>query len=96
MGSVAAIYADHIILTSDNPRDEDPATIVEDIRQGIDEKDMHKVAIELDRKKAILTAYKKTREGSIIALLGKGNDEYQIIGNKKTYFSEREILEGLE
>lgn len=96
MGSVAAIYADHIILTSDNPRDEDPATIVEDIRQGIDEKDLHKVAIELDRKKAIVTAYKQTREGSIIALLGKGNDEYQIIGNKKTYFSEREILEGLE
>lgn len=96
MGSIAASYADQIILTSDNPRDENPATIAEDIRHGIDEKDAHKVVIELDRKKAILEAYKHSYKGSIIALLGKGNDEYQIVGTKKSYFSEREILENLE
>lgn len=95
MGAIAASYADAVILTSDNPRNEDPQAIVEDIKQGIDEKDLHKVSVELDRKKAILNAYKQTHEGSIIALLGKGNDEYQMVGDEKKYFSEREILEEL-
>lgn len=95
MGSIAASYADRIILTSDNPRDEDPRVIVKDIQGGIDEKESHKVTIELDRKKAIVDACQMSKRGSIIALLGKGNDEYQIIGDKKYYFSEREIVEEL-
>ena len=95
MGGIAARYADSIILTSDNPRYEDPAMIVEDIKQGIDEKDSHKVSIELDRKVAIEKACTAALKHSIIAILGKGNDEYQIIGDKKHYFSERGIMKSL-
>jgi UDP-N-acetylmuramoyl-L-alanyl-D-glutamate--2,6-diaminopimelate ligase len=95
MGGIAAIYADHIILTSDNPRHENPTTIVQDIMQGIDEKDHHKVTIQLDRERAIVQAAKQAPKHAIIALLGKGNDEYQIVGDIKSYFSERDIVQQL-
>ena len=55
----------------------------------------HKIVQELDRKKAIEYAYQLSDQGSIIALLGKGPDEYQIIGTTKHYFSERNIIEQL-
>jgi UDP-N-acetylmuramoyl-L-alanyl-D-glutamate--2,6-diaminopimelate ligase len=95
MGGIAATYADHIILTSDNPRNENPTTIVHDIMQGIDEKDHHKVTIQLDRERAITQAAAQAPKHAIIALLGKGNDEYQIVGDVKSYFSERDIIQQL-
>jgi len=95
MGFIAAEIADIIIITSDNPRFEDPIVIAEDITRGIPEKLQHKIVQELDRKKAIEYAYRLSDQGSIIALLGKGPDEYQIIGTTKHYFSERTIVEQL-
>lgn len=95
MGAIAARYADCIILTSDNPRTEDPALIVQDILHGIDESMRSKVVIELDREKAIQMAYKLSQPNSIIALLGKGPEEYQLVKGVKHYFSEAKILQSL-
>ncbi len=95
MGSIAARYADCIILTSDNPRTEDPAAIVQDILHGIDESLRTKIVIELDREQAIKKAYQLSQQNSIIALLGKGPEEYQLIKGVKHYFSEAKILQSL-
>lgn len=92
MGQIASDIADIVIITSDNPRSEDPQLIIKDIASGIQQGNMHKVYVELDREKAIKQAYELSKSTSIIALLGKGPDEYQIIGNTKFYFSESEIL----
>ena len=86
-------YADYVIITSDNPRSEDPQEITEGILVGISQENRKNIFIELDRKKAIEKAYALSKPNSIIALLGKGPDEYQIIKGTKTYFSEREILQ---
>lgn len=97
MGSIAAHFADTVFITSDNPRHEDPIVIAESIKSGIkDEVDQQKIIIELDRQKAIEAAYKKAQEGTIIMLLGKGPDEYQIIGDAKIPFSEKNIVLGLQ
>jgi UDP-N-acetylmuramoyl-L-alanyl-D-glutamate--2,6-diaminopimelate ligase len=83
------------VLTADNPRTEDVATIIADIVMGVPESDTHKVHRVTDRKQAIEYAYARSEQGTIIALLGKGPDEYQIIGTVKSYFSETEILQSL-
>lgn len=95
MGAIVAEYADLIIITTDNPRHENPDKIVADIMQGIAMHDRDRVISEPDRKKAIENACAVSRKGSIIALLGKGPDEYQLIGDTKIPFSEREILSSL-
>jgi len=95
MGQIAAHYADHVVLTSDNPRTEDPFVIIDEIRAGIVASDQHKVKVVLDRQEAIGFAYGLSGPGAIVALLGKGPDEYQIVGNEKIPFSERRILESL-
>ena len=95
MGVIATTIADVVIITSDNPRFEDPQAIVEDIVADISESMRAKLIQELDRKKAIEYAYMVSESGSIIALLGKGPDEYQIVGSTKHYFSERSIIEQL-
>ena len=95
MGALAKKYAQAVILTSDNPRSEDPQDITAEILVGISQENRNNVFIELDRKKAIEKAYALSKPNSIIALLGKGPDEYQIVKGAKTYFSEREILEAL-
>jgi len=95
MGVIAADIADVVMITSDNPRLEDAAAIAADIVRDIPQSLSHKIVQELDRKKAIEYAYQLSDQGSIIALLGKGPDEYQIIGTTKHYFSERSIVEQL-
>lgn len=93
MGAIAAHYADLVILTSDNPRSEDPHAIVQDILIGIE--GQSKVLCELDREQAIKKAYAAATPTSVIMLLGKGPDEYQIIGNQKLYFSEAQVVRSL-
>ena len=95
MGSLAAQYADLIFLTTDNPRSEDPLAIINDMLSGIPGTLHHKVHVELDREQAIKKAYQHSRATSIIALLGKGPDHYQLIKNQKIYFNEAEILQQL-
>lgn len=96
MGAVASKYADIIILTSDNPGPEDPWYIMQCIKEGIPvEKDIQ-IIEEPDRKEAIRRAYACAKSGAIIALLGKGPDEYQVVQGQKMVFSERAVLQELK
>ncbi len=78
MGRITSEYADCVIITTDNPRSEDPQQIVSEIAQGIAQELQHKISIELDRQRAIHVAYEQSHAGSIIALLGKGSEGYQV------------------
>ncbi len=93
MGAIAARYATFIIVTTDNPRSEDPSAIAQEIISGISSENQEKIMIELDRQKAIELAYSLSDSSTIIVLLGKGPDEYQIVQGVKTPFSERAIIE---
>ena len=87
MGKIAKDYADLTIITDDNPRDEDSATIRAEIIRG------NKEVIEIaDRRKAIKYAIAKKQENDILLVAGKGDEEYQIIKNEKKYFSDREEI----
>ncbi|MEX2189938.1 MAG: UDP-N-acetylmuramoyl-L-alanyl-D-glutamate--2,6-diaminopimelate ligase [Bacteroidota bacterium] len=91
MGSIAAELADICMVTSDNPRTEDPDRIIADILQGIRQREG--VFVEPDRRKAILRALSLARYGDVVLIAGKGHEEYQILGNEKIHFSDREIVE---
>lgn len=95
MGAIAAEYASLVVVTSDNPRTEQPEQIIEDICAGIPAEKQRSVIRELDREKAIKKAYNLSRPGSVLVLLGKGTDEYQIVGTTKTFFSEAAIVQSL-
>jgi len=90
MGKVASQYADLIFLTEDNPRSEDPKAIVQQIMHGIEEK--NKVQIIIDRKEGIRKAIEIVRPGDTLILAGKGHEDYQIIGDKKIHFSDKETV----
>ncbi len=89
MGSAAEAFADFVILTSDNPRNEDPSAILDDIERGMKRK--NRIRIE-NREDAIAHAIANAEKGEIILLAGKGHENYTAIGNTKTPFSEREIV----
>lgn len=92
MGRVAARMSNRVILTSDNPRDEDPEQIMEEMMAGIDASDYKKVLKITDRKEAIRTAVMMSRPGDIILLAGKGHETYQEIKQQRYPFDDREIL----
>jgi UDP-N-acetylmuramoyl-L-alanyl-D-glutamate--2,6-diaminopimelate ligase len=91
MGAIAARASDRVFLTTDNPRGERVEDIVDDIRAGIDR--VHDVVVDLDRARAIRTAIVQARPGDLVALLGKGHEDYQIIGTEKQPFSDRKQAE---
>ena len=91
MGSVAARLSDYCIVTSDNPRTEDPAAIIEDIMVGVKETDCEYKVIE-NRREAIKYALEFAERGDCIILAGKGHETYQIIGKEKRHFDEREVI----
>lgn len=88
MGAIAEKYSDVVIVTSDNPRTEEPSKIIEDILEGI--RDSHTV-IE-DRKEAIEYACKIASKDDIVVIAGKGHEDYQIIGTVKHHFSDKETV----
>ena len=92
MGKVAASLSDRLILTSDNPRSEEPAAIVSDMLQGIDERLQCKTLVITDRREAIKAAERYARPGDIILIAGKGHETYQIIGTEKKYFNDKEEI----
>jgi UDP-N-acetylmuramoyl-L-alanyl-D-glutamate--2,6-diaminopimelate ligase len=97
MGAMADEYSKYIFLTSDNPRTEDPDVINDEILAGI--KNKEKCVVEINRKLAITQGIKKAKEipNSVVLVLGKGDEEYQIVYDKKFPFSDkRVILELLE
>jgi UDP-N-acetylmuramoyl-L-alanyl-D-glutamate--2,6-diaminopimelate ligase len=91
MGAVAAEFSDVCIVTSDNPRTEDPDKIIADILKGIRQRDH--VSTETDRRNAILLALSQAHRGDVVLIAGKGHEEYQILGTEKIHFSDREIVE---
>ena len=95
LGYILSQYADQIILTSDNPRSENPADIIAAVYAGVPEDKKDIVTCEIDRQRAIQKAYSKSGPTSIIALLGKGPEQYQIIGTARIPFSERAIVQSL-
>lgn len=90
MGHIAAHLADLTIITSDNPRTEDPGNIIEDIKKGFSNKPF--TAIE-DRKEAIHQAIRVAEENDVILVAGKGHEDYQLIGDRVLHFSDREVIE---
>ena len=90
MGKIAASLATRVYITSDNPRTEDPQSIVNDILDGITSK--NKVIVELDRKKAIEMALDDQDENQVVVILGKGDENCQIIYDKKFPFDDREVV----
>ena len=93
MAKVACEGADDVIVTSDNPRTEDPEAIIREILAGVPDGTRARVAVEVDRAKAIAQAVASAREGDIILIAGKGHEDYQIIGNEKKSFDDRREAE---
>ncbi len=91
MGRIAAQLSDITVVTSDNPRTEDPQSIIDEILEGIEKKD-DSIFVEPDRTQAIAIALKTAKEGDTVLLAGKGHETYQIIGTEKRHYDEREIV----
>ena len=89
MGAIAAALADHVIITSDNPRSEHPDAIVADIAKGLRGA---RAAIEPDRARAIRLAVSMTRRGDIVLVAGKGHEQHQEIGGIKHVFSDAAVV----
>jgi len=94
MGKAAAQYSDFSIVTSDNPRTEDPQQIIEDILPGIKEAaSSDKYRVVVDRKEAITEALKMAKKDDIIIIAGKGHETYQEINGKKYPFDDKKVAE---
>ncbi len=91
MGEIAGSLSDYCIVTSDNPRTEEPNAIIDDILVGIRKTDCEYTVIE-NRREAIGFALKNAKSGDCIILAGKGHETYQIIGKTKNHFDEREVV----
>jgi UDP-N-acetylmuramoyl-L-alanyl-D-glutamate--2,6-diaminopimelate ligase len=100
MGAVAARLSDVVVITSDNPRSEDPVRIIEEIKRGIQmppERETTPFFAIVDRKEAINFAIKTAQAGDLVLLAGKGHEKTQVIGDKELPFNEVEIArEALE
>ena len=103
MGAVAARLSDLVIVTSDNPRSEDPERIVDEIRRGIvtpadrlapkGQKGTPSLAI-VDRREAIEKAIRDARPGDLVLIAGKGHEKYQVIGDRQLPFDDVEVAKG--
>ena len=92
MAAVAVKLSDKVILTSDNPRFEDPDDIIRQMKAGIADEDRHKVLSITNRGEAIRTAVALAKKGDIILLAGKGHENYQEINGVKNHFDDKEVL----
>ncbi|HAZ37061.1 MAG TPA: UDP-N-acetylmuramoyl-L-alanyl-D-glutamate--2,6-diaminopimelate ligase, partial [Clostridiaceae bacterium] len=92
MGKIAGELSDFCVVTSDNPRSEQPEAIIDDILVGVKQTNAPYVVIP-DRKSAIKYAIDNAESGDVIVLAGKGHEKYQILNDKTIPFDEREIVE---
>ncbi|UCE49162.1 MAG: UDP-N-acetylmuramoyl-L-alanyl-D-glutamate--2,6-diaminopimelate ligase [Phycisphaerales bacterium] len=93
MARVAERLADYVIVTSDNPRTEDPNAIIEDILAGFENRNSPAISVEPDRRKAIEQAIEAAGSDDIVLIAGKGHETYQVIGTQKFDFSDKEVAE---
>lgn len=91
MGEIAGNMSDIVVVTSDNPRTEDPQMIIDDILAGMD-KCKAKIYVECDRTKAIEKALTIAKQDDVVLLAGKGHETYQILNTGKIHYDEREIV----
>ncbi len=87
MGAVAEALSDVLIITSDNPRNESPEAVIQEIIAGI--QNMDKVTVEPDRKKAIGLAVARLEKDDILLIAGKGHENYQIFSGSSIHFDDR-------
>ena len=90
MGQIAGKYSDLAIITSDNPRTENPLKIIEEVETGVKETGAEYLAIS-DRRDAINQAVARARSGDVVIIAGKGHEAYQIVGSEKFHFDDREV-----
>ncbi|MEN8224953.1 MAG: UDP-N-acetylmuramoyl-L-alanyl-D-glutamate--2,6-diaminopimelate ligase [Bacteroidota bacterium] len=93
MGKIAGELSTRLILTSDNPRSEEPETIIKQMQEGVEAIDFKKLLVITNRKEAIHTACAMAQEGDIILVAGKGHEKYQEIKGKKHPFDDKKLLE---
>jgi len=91
MGKIATDLSDFVIISSDNPRTEDPMSIINDIEKGIDAN--KKYEVEADRDKAIMRSIEFSKKGDIILICGKGHETYQEINGVKSHFDDQEVIQ---
>ena len=96
MGAVCDRLADMLVITSDNPRTEEPDSIIADISEGLDSPGSPRVMINADRERAISHAIARAREGDLVLIAGKGHEDYQILpdgagGTVRRHFEDREV-----
>ena len=92
MAQEAVKQSDRVIITSDNPRFEEPQDIINDMLAGLDKKQMKKVISITDRREAIRTAVMMAQKGDVILIAGKGHEDYQEIKGVKHHFDDREVV----
>ncbi len=95
MGELASRLADACIVTSDNPRSERPEAIIGEILAGIPRETRGRCSVEPDRASAIRLAIEQARPEDLVLIAGKGHENYQIIGDQRTHFDDREVAEGM-
>ncbi|MGC3947196.1 MAG: UDP-N-acetylmuramoyl-L-alanyl-D-glutamate--2,6-diaminopimelate ligase [Chryseolinea sp.] len=93
MAAIACKFSDRVILTSDNPRDEDPMEIIHEMQAGVTPTEARKTLVMADREEAIKSACMMARDKDIILVAGKGHETYQEIKGVKHPFDDREVLE---
>jgi len=90
MGEIAERQSDHVIVTNDNPRTENPEEIASQILAGC--KQPEKVTVMLTRQQAVLSALKKAKTNDVVLLAGKGHEDYIIVGKQHIPYNERELV----
>lgn len=93
MAQMAIKYSNEVIVTSDNPRTEDPGAIIQDILAGVSVADKGMVTVIEDRKEAIYKTIQRAQVGDVILIAGKGHEDYQIIGKEKFPFSDVKVAQ---
>ncbi len=91
MAAAVGTLSDNVVVTSDNPRTEDPERVIDEIVQGLPKGAPYKR--QVDRRQAIEETLRQARLGDVVLIAGKGHEEYQVIGTQKIHFSDREIVE---
>ena len=92
MAAESVKYSDRVIITSDNPRFEEPQEIINDMLAGLTKEDMQKVITIVDRREAIRTACVMAQQGDVILVAGKGHEDYQEIKGVKHHFDDHEVI----
>jgi UDP-N-acetylmuramoyl-L-alanyl-D-glutamate--2,6-diaminopimelate ligase len=95
MAKICVEMSDKVIITSDNPRNEEPQDIINDMLVGVDKQHQSKTLVIVDRREAIKTAVMLAREGDIVLVAGKGHETYQEIKGVKHHFDDKEVLKDI-